>query len=77
MTLITSYLEYGVKRTLFYCSLDVVRLDYWVDSGPIKGKLISYHYYFHSVSLFLMGLGVSDDATLCELGVLGDFIPVD
>ena len=48
-----------------------------MDSGPIKGKLISYHYYFHSVSLFLMGLGVSDDATLCELGVLGDFIPVD
>ena len=27
--------------------------------------------------LFLLGTNVADDAAICDLGVLGDFVPMD
>ena len=27
--------------------------------------------------IFILGLNVADDAEICDLGVLGDFVPVD
>ena len=29
------------------------------------------------MSLFLLGPNVADDVAICDLGVLGDFVPVD
>ena len=27
--------------------------------------------------LLLLGINITDDASICEVGVLGDFVPVD
>ena len=46
---------------------------YW----SVKYEFISSHRESYSVHLFLQGPNVADDAAICDLGVLGDFVPVD
>ena len=49
----------------------------WVEYWSIKGKFISYHCESHYVHLFLLGPNVSENTAICDLGALGDFVPVD
>ena len=77
MTSTTRYLEPGIKRMLFQCSFDVVRYDAEMENGTSKASYPSPHCDFHSVRIFLLGTDVADYATVCDLGALGDFVPVD
>ena len=62
---------------LFQCSVEVVRLDVGVYIGLSKVSLSPPTVIrTRCISLFL-GLNVADDAAICDLGVLGDFVPVD
>ena len=70
------YLEPGVDRKLFQCSFNLVRLDVWVETGPSKVIFTLPLWFALYVSLFL-GTDVADDAEVCDLGTLGDFVPVD
>ena len=47
----------------------------WIRFRQIR--FFSSHCESHYVRLFLLGGNVADDATVCDLGVLGDFVPVD
>ena len=49
----------------------------WGGDLSAKGKFVFSHCELHSVCIFLMGLNVADDTAICDLGTLGDFVPVD
>ena len=42
----------------------------------VRFEFVSSDFDLHYVSLFLLGPNVVDDAVICELGILGDFMPV-
>ena len=48
----------------------------WYGYWSVKGKSISSHSESNSVRLFILGPNAADDAAICELGVLGHFVPV-
>ena len=50
---------------------------YWVGDWSVKYKFVSYHLEFHSVCIFLLGSNVTDYASICGLGALGEFLNVD
>ena len=50
---------------------------FWGGDWYVKGDFVSLHSKSHSVSIFLLRPNVADDAEICDLGVLGDFLPVD
>ena len=49
----------------------------WGGDWSVKCEFFSSHCESHYVRLFLLGPNVADDAAICKLGVLGDFVPVD
>ena len=49
----------------------------WGGDRSVKCEFVSSHCESHSVRIFILGLNVADDAAICDLGVLGDFVPVD
>ena len=49
----------------------------WGGDWSIKCECVSSHCELHYVNIFLLGLNVTYDAAICDLGVLGDFVPVD
>ena len=49
----------------------------WGGDWSVKFDSFSYHIKLHYVRLFLLGTNVADDAEICDLGVLGDFVPLD
>ena len=67
MTSTTRYLDPGVDKTLFQCIFQVVRSGAGVETGLSKVSLLC---------LFILGLNVVDSAEICDLGILGDSMPV-
>ena len=49
----------------------------WGGDRYIKFKFVSSHCESHYVCLFLVGLNVADNAAICDLGALGDFMNVN
>ena len=52
-------------------------VGFWVVYWSVKCKFLSSHCYSHYVRLLLLGPNVVDDAAICDLGALGEFLPVD
>ena len=46
---------------------------YW----SVKFNFVSSHCEPHYVRLFLLGPNAADNTDICDLGALGDFVPVD
>ena len=49
----------------------------WGGDWPIKCKFVSSQCESHYMHIFLLGPNVADNTTICDLGALGDFMPVD
>ena len=77
LTSTTSYLEPGVEMMLFQYSFEVVRLDVGVETSTSKVSLSPLTVSCTLCISFLWGPNAADDAAMCDLGVLGDFVLVD
>ena len=49
----------------------------WGGDCSVKVEFVFSHSKSHYVRIFLLGPNVADDAAICDLVVLGDFVPVD
>ena len=49
----------------------------WGGQWSTKCEFVSFHCELHYVHIFLLGPNVADDASICDLSVLGDFVPAD
>ena len=52
-------------------------VGFWGGEWSVKCKFVSSHCESYYVCLFLMGPNVADNTDICDLGALGDFVPVD
>ena len=52
-------------------------IRFWGGDWSIKCEFVSSRSKLHSVCLFILRPNVADDAEICDLGVLGGFVPVD
>ena len=69
------YLEPGFEITLFQCSLELVKSDVGVESGPSNLSL-SPSTVTCTLFIFLMRTNDVDNTVICDLRVFGDFVPV-
>ena len=54
-----------------------VEIGCWDVDWFVKCESVSSRSKLHSVRLFLLGPNFADNATICDLGVLGDFVYMD
>ena len=70
-------MEPGVDMTLFQVNFGSCEDGCRGGDRSVKFKLLSSHRELHSVHLFLLGTNDTDNMDICDLGALGDFVPVE